>query len=238
MNLLYGGVLAPVATTGRSDLSLILRDRRPGPELHRADARRPAAPEHGDEAGCAAAPARAGRPARPLPTGSACSTPTSAAIPNGRRLADDVVDIDLRAFGQGYGAFLNGAFGLPEPEPEQPARRRRRRERRRRSRTPSRTSRRRTRATRFPRRPERQEWAGEATWPAPLPPPAKGDFSVRRKRLILGAAAAVLTALAALLGGALRGSLARDPRARDRGARRLRGSRHRRRRRRRRPRAR
>jgi uncharacterized protein DUF4331 len=28
--------------------------------------------------------------------------------PNGRRLADDVVDIDLRAFAQGYGSILNG----------------------------------------------------------------------------------------------------------------------------------
>ena len=37
--------------------------------------------------------------------------------PNGRRLADDVIDIDLRVFAQGYGAFLNGAFGLPDKSP-------------------------------------------------------------------------------------------------------------------------
>ena len=37
--------------------------------------------------------------------------------PNGRRLADDVIDIDLRVFAQGYGAFLNGAFGLPNNTP-------------------------------------------------------------------------------------------------------------------------
>jgi hypothetical protein len=37
--------------------------------------------------------------------------------PNGRRLADDVIDIDLRVFAQGYGAFLNGAFGLPNKTP-------------------------------------------------------------------------------------------------------------------------
>src|SRR6266542_586898 len=37
--------------------------------------------------------------------------------PNGRRLVDDVVDIDLRAIAQGYGSFLNGAFGLPNLSP-------------------------------------------------------------------------------------------------------------------------
>ena len=38
-------------------------------------------------------------------------------FPNGRRLEDDVVDIDLRGVGQGYGTFLNGAFGLPNKSP-------------------------------------------------------------------------------------------------------------------------
>ena len=38
-------------------------------------------------------------------------------FPNGRRLEDDVVDIDLRAIAQGYGTFLNGAFGLPNKTP-------------------------------------------------------------------------------------------------------------------------
>ena len=38
-------------------------------------------------------------------------------FPNGRRLEDDVVDIDLRAVGQGYGTFLHGAFGLPNKSP-------------------------------------------------------------------------------------------------------------------------
>ncbi len=40
-----------------------------------------------------------------------------AGFPNGRRLADDVVDIELRAFAQGYGAFLNGLLGLPNKSP-------------------------------------------------------------------------------------------------------------------------
>lgn len=33
-------------------------------------------------------------------------------FPNGRRLADDIVDIELRAIGCGYGAALNAALGL------------------------------------------------------------------------------------------------------------------------------
>ena len=62
-------------------------------------------------------PAREAPPHRQLRTASPCSTPTSAAGPNGRRLGDDVVDIELRAIAQGYGTFLNGAFGLPNKTP-------------------------------------------------------------------------------------------------------------------------
>ena len=40
-----------------------------------------------------------------------------AGFPNGRRLEDDIVDIDLRAFAVGYGAFLNGLLGLPNRSP-------------------------------------------------------------------------------------------------------------------------
>jgi hypothetical protein len=40
-----------------------------------------------------------------------------AGFPNGRRLEDDVVDIELRAFAQGYGPFLNGLLGLPNRSP-------------------------------------------------------------------------------------------------------------------------
>jgi hypothetical protein len=40
-----------------------------------------------------------------------------AGFPNGRRLEDDVVDIDLRAFAQGYGAFLHSLLGLPNRSP-------------------------------------------------------------------------------------------------------------------------
>jgi hypothetical protein len=38
-----------------------------------------------------------------------------AGFPNGRRLEDDVVDIELRAVADGYGSFVNGIFGNLTP---------------------------------------------------------------------------------------------------------------------------
>jgi hypothetical protein len=38
-------------------------------------------------------------------------------FPNGRRLADDVVDIELRAVGEGYGPILHGLLNLPDRTP-------------------------------------------------------------------------------------------------------------------------
>ncbi len=40
-----------------------------------------------------------------------------AGFPNGRRLTDDVVDIELRAIADGYGSFLNKNFDLPNLDP-------------------------------------------------------------------------------------------------------------------------
>jgi hypothetical protein len=40
-----------------------------------------------------------------------------AGFPNGRRLEDDVTDIELRAVADGYGTFLNTNFGLPNLSP-------------------------------------------------------------------------------------------------------------------------
>ena len=40
-----------------------------------------------------------------------------AGFPNGRRLEDDIVDIELRAFAQGYGPFLHTLLGLPDKTP-------------------------------------------------------------------------------------------------------------------------
>ena len=38
-------------------------------------------------------------------------------FPNGRRLEDDVVDIELQAMAQGYGPVLEGLLGLPNKSP-------------------------------------------------------------------------------------------------------------------------
>ncbi len=40
-----------------------------------------------------------------------------AGFPNGRRLEDDIVDIELRAFAEGYGTFLHNLLGLPNRSP-------------------------------------------------------------------------------------------------------------------------
>ena len=40
-----------------------------------------------------------------------------AGFPNGRRLEDDIVDIELRAFAEGYGPFLHAVLGLPDKTP-------------------------------------------------------------------------------------------------------------------------
>jgi len=40
-----------------------------------------------------------------------------AGFPNGRRLEDDVVDIEVRAIAEGYGPFLNTLLGLPNRTP-------------------------------------------------------------------------------------------------------------------------
>ncbi len=40
-----------------------------------------------------------------------------AGFPNGRRLEDDITDIELRAVADGYGTFLNANFGLPNNSP-------------------------------------------------------------------------------------------------------------------------
>jgi hypothetical protein len=103
-NALYGGVLAPIATTGRSDLTAILLTGVPGlnftgttqSDLLRLNTAIPPS----------ASPSRLG-----------VLDGDFAGFPNGRRLTDDVVDIELRAFAQGYGPVLAGALGLPNLSP-------------------------------------------------------------------------------------------------------------------------
>ncbi len=107
INLLYGGVVAPVATSGRADLVAVLLTGVPGLNFtgkREADLLRlntaiaPTAPVGGGD--------RLGVLNGDL-----------AGFPNGRRLEDDVVDIELRAIAQGYGSFLNGLLGLPNLSP-------------------------------------------------------------------------------------------------------------------------
>ena len=52
-------------------------------------------------------------------------------FPNGRRLLDDVTDIEVRAIMEGYGPIRQRGPRSPEQDAEQRARRRRRRQRRR-----------------------------------------------------------------------------------------------------------
>ena len=106
-NLLYGSVLSPIAVTGRADLVAILLTGVPnlnftGPA--RADLLR---------VNTAVAPTAAVGSGNRLGVLEA----DLAGFPNGRRLEDDIVDIDLRAFAEGYGSFLHGLLGLPNKAP-------------------------------------------------------------------------------------------------------------------------
>ena len=92
-------------------------DRRARAELHRQHAVRPAPPEHGAQAGRQrSVPGRHGL-RRALRTAWPCSTPTSAAA---RTAAGSATTSSTSSCGrsrQGYGTFLNGAFGLPNKSP-------------------------------------------------------------------------------------------------------------------------
>jgi hypothetical protein len=123
-NLLYGappgghpgGALAPIDTTGRTDLKAILLTGVPGlnytgstdADLLRLNTNIKPGPLGACPGGVAStvAPDRLG-----VLDADLCG------YPNGRRLGDDVIDIDLRAIAQGYGSFLNGLLGLPNKSP-------------------------------------------------------------------------------------------------------------------------
>ncbi len=103
-NLLYGSALAPVDETNRTDLVAILLTGVPGLNFtgpRKADLLR----------------LNTSVPPSPAPSRLAVLDGDLAGFPNGRRLSDDVVDIELRAFAQGYGTFLNGLLGLPNKTP-------------------------------------------------------------------------------------------------------------------------
>jgi hypothetical protein len=103
-NALYGGVLAPIATTGRADLTAILLTGVPG--LNFTGTTQSDLLRLNTAIKPSAAPSRLG-----------VLTGDFAGFPNGRRLTDDIVDIELRAFAQGYGPVLAGALGLPNLSP-------------------------------------------------------------------------------------------------------------------------
>lgn len=112
VNLLYPS-LPDARTSGRTDLTAILLTGVPGlnntgnakADLLRLNTAIPPCTSDpvGDDAGSCQ---RTGVLAGDL-----------AGFPNGRRLADDVVDIEIRAVADGYGAFLNTNFGLPNQSP-------------------------------------------------------------------------------------------------------------------------
>jgi hypothetical protein len=114
-----GGALMRIDATGRTDLSQILLTGVPtlnftGPT--KADLLRLNTSLTPDSGGACYHPL-SGKPAGTAPSRLGVLDGDLCGFPNGRRLADDVVDIDLRAFAQGYGAFLNTAFGLPNLTP-------------------------------------------------------------------------------------------------------------------------
>jgi len=123
-NLLYGappaghagGALAPIAETGRGDLQQILLTGVPGLNFtgsKPADLLRlNTALKPGAQGACPGGTASNASPDR-----MGVLAADLCGFPNGRRLGDDVVDIELRAIAQGYGSFLNGAFGLPNLSP-------------------------------------------------------------------------------------------------------------------------
>jgi hypothetical protein len=118
-NLLYGSVLAPIATTGRTDLVAILLTGVPGVNStgpHEADLLRLNTALVPHPNGACYHPAL-GLPGTTPPSRLGALDGDLCGFPNGRRLADDIVDIDLRAFAQGYGPILASVLGLPDLVP-------------------------------------------------------------------------------------------------------------------------
>ena len=118
INLLYPA-LPDAGTTGRTDLSLIL--------LHGVPTVNNTGKVAADELrlNTGIAPCTADDPTDQ--TGACRSigvffngtdaAPDLQAWPNGRRLGDDVVDMEIRAVAQGYGPILNSLFSLPNLSP-------------------------------------------------------------------------------------------------------------------------
>jgi hypothetical protein len=129
-NILYGagslghsgGALQNIDETGRTDLDAILLTGFKTPTFNLnftgstpADLLRlNTAIKPGSQGAC---PGGAASNAAPDRLGVLAPVPDLCGYPNGCRLGDDVIDIDLRVFAQGYGAALHTAFGLPDKTP-------------------------------------------------------------------------------------------------------------------------
>jgi len=99
-----GGVLMPISEHNRSDLVQILLTGVPGLNFtgpHEADLLR----------------LNTSIPPAAVPNRLGVLAGDFAGFPNGRRLGDDIIDIDLRAFAEGYGPILHAALGLPDKTP-------------------------------------------------------------------------------------------------------------------------
>ncbi len=110
-NLLYASVISPANTTNRQDLVGILLTGLPNynvtgntkADLLRLNMNIPVSTN----------PSRLSV----LDTTRTAATADLQGFPNGRRLADDVVDIELRATAEGYGPVLNALYGVPNRSP-------------------------------------------------------------------------------------------------------------------------
>jgi hypothetical protein len=112
VNAIYPA-LPDARTTGRTDLSLILLTGIPGVNFTgnvKADLLRL------NVAIAPSAPVGQGNPLTVITTDPNAQADL-AGFPNGRRLEDDVTDIEIRAVIDGYGFALNSLFGLPNNAP-------------------------------------------------------------------------------------------------------------------------
>jgi hypothetical protein len=124
VNALYPA-LPDVDTTGRADLSLILLSGVPGVNGSGTNVKADLLRLNTAIAPCTADSAEDNdgmcRSLGVFPTdpaaGASDYAADLAAFPNGRRLGDDVTDVEVRAVIQGYGPVLNSLFGLPNKAP-------------------------------------------------------------------------------------------------------------------------
>jgi hypothetical protein len=111
VNFLYPA-LEDVNTTGRADLTAILLTgvKLPDGSAFTFTGDRPADLLRINLAVAPSAPVGEGDPLGVI-------AGDLAGFPNGRRLEDDVTDIELKAVAEGYGPVLNGLLGLPNRSP-------------------------------------------------------------------------------------------------------------------------